>query len=98
MSKENKFRDECLDYRRAQNYNPKVHVSGWYDIQNDDDYIEKYNKTKEFYIKEYPLNPREGKYQNMSKCRKNISDKETIFYQDHDTSYWETENKRSYKK
>lgn len=69
-----------------------------YDIQNDDDYIEKYNKTKEFYIKEYPTIPREEKYQNISKCRKNISDKEIIFYQDHDTTYWETENKRSYKK
>ncbi|ETB58438.1 hypothetical protein YYC_04040 [Plasmodium yoelii 17X] len=62
------------------------------------DYLEKYNKTKEFYIKEYPSNPLEEKYQNMSKCRKNISDKEIIFYQDHDTTYWETENKSSYKK
>ncbi|SBT31307.1 conserved Plasmodium protein, unknown function [Plasmodium ovale wallikeri] len=97
MSKINKFREECSDYRRVRCYNPKVHVSGWHDIQNDEDYVEKYNKMRDFYSAEYPTHKMEEKYKNVKRqCKKNSSDKKIIFYQDFDTMSWLTENKRSY--
>ncbi|SBT70450.1 conserved Plasmodium protein, unknown function [Plasmodium malariae] len=98
MSRLNKFKDAYSDYARTRCYNPKVHVSGWYDIQNDECYIQNYNKMREFYMTEYPTYKMEEKYKNMKrKCLKNNSDKKIIFYQDDDTKYWVTENKESYK-
>ncbi|SBS80344.1 conserved Plasmodium protein, unknown function [Plasmodium ovale curtisi] len=67
MSKINKFREECSDYRRVRCYNPKVHVSGWHDIQNDEDYVEKYNKMRDFYSAEYPTHKMEEKYKNVKR-------------------------------
>ncbi|CRH03005.1 conserved Plasmodium protein, unknown function [Plasmodium relictum] len=98
MSKSNTVRCDMSAYKRNKCYNPKVHVSGWYDIQNDEDYIESYNRMKDFHLQEYPTYKIEEKYKNMKKkCIKNISDKDVIFYQDHGTEYWVTENKESYK-
>ncbi|SBS81032.1 conserved Plasmodium protein, unknown function [Plasmodium ovale curtisi] len=78
MSKINKFREECSDYRRVRCYNPKVHVSGWHDIQNDEDYVEKYNKMRDFYSAEYPTHKMEEKYKNVKRqCFVQLSNSQT---------------------
>ncbi|CDO63660.1 conserved Plasmodium protein, unknown function [Plasmodium reichenowi] len=99
MSNINTVKIDYSEYRTKRVYNPKVHVSGWYDIQNDLEYIEHYNKEKEFYIAEYPKNKFEKRYKNMNrKSTKNISDKKVIFYQEgYESESWVTENKESYK-
>ncbi|EUD65236.1 hypothetical protein C922_04365 [Plasmodium inui San Antonio 1] len=92
-------RGECSDYNRSRYYNPKVHVSGWHNIQHDEDYIQSYNRMREFYMEAYPTESISQKYQSArsSGARKNLSDKRVIFYEEEGANHWVTESRCPFK-
>nr|SPJ13357.1 conserved Plasmodium protein, unknown function [Plasmodium sp. DRC-Itaito] len=95
MSNINTVKIDYSEYRTKKGLQPKSSRIR----MNDQEYIEHYNKEKEFYIAEYPKNKLEERYKHMKKkSTKNISDKKVIFYQEgYESESWVTENKESYK-
>ncbi|CAG9483475.1 conserved Plasmodium protein, unknown function [Plasmodium vivax] len=92
-------RGECSDYNRSRCYNPKVHVSGWHNIQHDEAYIQSYNRMREFYMEAYPTESISQKYQSArgGGARKNLSDKRVIFYEEGGEGHWVTESRRAFR-
>ncbi|VWU49532.1 conserved protein, unknown function [Hepatocystis sp. ex Piliocolobus tephrosceles] len=97
MDRLNTSRCDLVNYTQKRYYNPKIHVSGWYDIQYDETYIENYNRMKNFYATENPSPKKTHRRNKKMNNQKNYSDGSNIFYQHYDTAYWTTENKSSYK-
>ncbi|GAW79342.1 conserved Plasmodium protein, unknown function [Plasmodium gonderi] len=99
MVNKNKPTGEFADYNRTRYYNPKVHVSGWSDIQQDEAYIMRYNQMRDFYLSAYPTENIDKKYLHANRKwgRKNLSDKRVIFYEESGDNHWVTENKDAFK-
>lgn len=86
-----------IAYKRNKYYNPKVHVDGWFDIQKDTEYIEKYNNLKQIHLEYYPNLPINEKHKSNSLANlKNKSVKEVIFYQNVGPKSWVTENQAAF--
>ncbi|KJP87884.1 hypothetical protein AK88_02488 [Plasmodium fragile] len=99
MSNHKMSTGEYSDYYRSRCYNPKVHVSGWHNIQHDDTYIQSYNRMRDFYMEAYPTESISQKYQSarVGGARKNLSDKRVIFYEEGGASDWVTESRHAFK-
>ncbi|GAB64832.1 hypothetical protein PCYB_032440 [Plasmodium cynomolgi strain B] len=90
---------DSSNYNRSRCYNPKVHVSGWHNIQHDEAYIQNYNRMRDFYMEAYPTESIHQKYQSARAggARKNLSDKRVIFYEEGGEGHWVTESRRAFK-